>query len=103
MSRYLTIDGIEIAIRRLEQIAGLNEQSGQVGQQMCGPVVRQAEALDKFSAGLNCSQEGYLSDTRKGNVRYKGRDYGVTWHPISKVSVYRQRSVARDTLQHRRS
>jgi hypothetical protein len=30
-----------------------------------------------------------MSDTRKGNVRYKGHDYGVTWHPISKeVYVY---------------
>ena len=25
-----------------------------------------------------------MSNTRKRNVRYKGRDYGVNWHPISK-------------------
>jgi len=25
-----------------------------------------------------------MSDVRKGNVRWKGHEYGVTWHPISK-------------------
>jgi hypothetical protein len=30
-----------------------------------------------------------MSDVRKGNVRWKGHEYGVTWHPISKeVYVY---------------
>jgi hypothetical protein len=30
-----------------------------------------------------------MSDLRKGNVRWKGHEYGVTWHPMSKeVYVY---------------
>lgn len=38
------------------------------------------------TAGLN---DDTMSDYRKGYVSYKGHEYAVTWHPISKdVYVY---------------